>query len=132
MTVELTADDLALLREPHVGIVATLMRDGSSQLTPVWVDTDGRTVLFNTAKDRIKYRNLQRNPVVSLAVVDATNHSRWLSVRGRAEIVETGAVEHVHRLAGKYLGVDRYPYLREGEERVTVRLILESRTAMSS
>ncbi|WP_416979698.1 TIGR03618 family F420-dependent PPOX class oxidoreductase [Streptomyces sp. T028] len=107
MTVELTGDDLALLGESHVGIVATLMRDGSPQLTPVWVDTDGETVLFNTAKDRIKYRNLRRNPMVSPAVVDPANHWRWLSVRGRAEIVEDGALEHVHRLAKKYLGVEQ-------------------------
>ena len=58
----LTTDDLALINEPHLGFVATVMADGSPQVTPVWVDTDGENLRFNTARGRVKTNNLERDP----------------------------------------------------------------------
>ncbi len=125
MPAQLTTADLELLREPHIAIVATRMPDGSEQLTPTWVDTDGVNVLFNTAKGRVKHRNILANPSVSVAVVDPANAYRWVSVRGRAELVDEGAEAHIDLLAKKYLGVDTYPMRQEGEVRVTVRIVPE-------
>jgi PPOX class probable F420-dependent enzyme len=123
MTKKLSPQELELLNEPQIATVATVMADGSPQLTPVWVDTDGEAVLFNTAKGRVKHRNLLRNPKVAVTVVDKNDFYRLVSVRGTAEIVEQGADDHIDRLAKKYLGADSYPWRKEGEQRVIVRVI---------
>lgn len=123
MTKKLSAQELELLNEPQIATVATVMADGSPQLTPVWIDTDGEAVLFNTAKGRVKHRNLLRNPKVAVTVVDKNDFYRLVNVRGTAEIVEQGADDHIDKLAKKYLGADSYPWRKEGEERVIVRII---------
>ena len=117
----LTEEDLALLNEAQLAHVATIEADGSPHVTPVWIDTDGEHILFNTAKGRVKYDNLARNPAVAVSVVDKANDFRTLWVKGTAELVEEGAEEHIHQLAKKYLGQDRYP-LQPGGERVIVRI----------
>ena len=127
---ELTADDVKLLQEPQLAHVATLMADGSVQVTPVWVDTDGEAVLFNTAKGRLKHRNIERDPRITVSVADRANDYRWVVVRGRAEVTEEGADAHIDKLAKKYLGADTYPFRQEGEVRVIVRVVPEHRTAM--
>ncbi|MEV4540618.1 PPOX class probable F420-dependent enzyme/PPOX class probable F420-dependent enzyme, Rv2061 family [Micromonospora echinaurantiaca] len=118
----LTDEDLALLAEPQLAHVATVEADGSPHVTPVWVDTDGEHILFNTAKGRVKYQNIRRNPEVAVSVADKANDFRTLWVKGTAELVEEGADEHIDRMAQKYLGQDRYPFRRAGEERVIVRI----------
>lgn len=128
MSVQLSEEELALLREPQIAAVTTLNADGSPQTTPVWIDTDGEAVLFNTAEGRVKHRNLSRDPRVSILVVDKANDYRWLSIRGRAEFVREGADDHIDRLAKKYLGVDSYPMRTEDEVRVTVRVVPEHRS----
>lgn len=127
MTAELTPEDLALLNEVQIATISTLNADGSAQLTPVWVDTDGEAVLFNTAKGRVKHKNIVRNPDVSVLVVDKNDFYRWVSIRGKAEVTEEGADAHIDRLAKKYLGVDAYPYRRDDEVRITVRVVPEQR-----
>jgi PPOX class probable F420-dependent enzyme len=118
----LSDDDVALLNEPHLAYVATVMADGSPQITPVWVDTDGEHVLFNTAAGRVKTRNLERNPSVAVLVADENDAYRWVGVRGTAEIVEEGADAHIDKLAKKYLGADSYPWRNPAEQRVIVRV----------
>lgn len=118
----LTENDLALLTEPQLAHVATIEPDGTPHVTPVWVDTDGEYILFNTAKGRAKHRNMLRNPVVALSVVDKADDYRTLWVKGRAEMVDEGADQHIDRLAKKYLGQDIYPFRRPGEVRVIVRV----------
>lgn len=127
---ELTSADIDLLNERQIAIAATIMPDGGIQLTPVWVDTDGQAVLFNTAKGRVKYTNLQRNPEIAISVIDSSNSARWLSVSGRAQLVDDGADEHIDRLAKKYLGEERYPFRQLDEERVIVRVSPIRRLAM--
>lgn len=131
MAEELTGGDIALLSEKQIAHIATVMPDGTPQLTPVWVDTDGTAVLFNTAKGRQKHRNLERNPKIAISVVDAANAFRWVSVRGTAEIVTEGADAHIDKLAKKYLGLDSYPMRQPGEERVIVRLVPDRRTGQT-
>lgn len=123
MTKKLSPQELELLSEPQIATVATVMADGSPQLTPVWIDTDGEAILFNTAKGRVKHRNLLRNPKVAVTVVDKNDFYRLVNVRGTAEIVEQGADDHIDKLAKKYLGADSYPWRKEGEQRVIVRII---------
>jgi PPOX class probable F420-dependent enzyme len=122
----LTEDQVALLREKVLAHVATVMPDGSPHVTPVWVDTDGEAVLFNTAKGRLKYRNLSRDPRVAISLSAKDNDYRTVVMRGRAEIIEEGADAHIDRLAKKYLGADSYPGRQPGEVRVTVRVVPET------
>lgn len=122
MTALLTDDVLALLRKPLIVHVATVMPDGAPQCTPVWIDADGTDVLFNTAKGRVKHRNLLQNPAVAISLVDDENPYRMIEIRGWAEMTEDGADEHIDALTKKYLGQDRYPFRQPGEERIIVRV----------
>ncbi len=121
----LTDDQIALLREPVLAHVATLMPDGSPQITPVWVDTDGEAILINTAKGRVKHRNILRDPRVAVSLTARDDDHRTVVVRGRAELVDEGAEDHVDRLAKKYTGQDRYPGRTPDMRRVTVRIVPE-------
>ncbi|MEU5826669.1 PPOX class F420-dependent oxidoreductase [Micromonospora tulbaghiae] len=118
----LNEEDLALLGEPQLAHVATVEADGTPHVTPVWVDTDGEHVVFNTAKGRQKYLNMSRNPVVAVSVADKADDYRTLWIKGTVEFVTEGADEHIDRLAKKYLGQDTYPWRRPGRERVIVRV----------
>ena len=103
--------------------LSTVNADGSPQVTPVWFDSDGTHLRVNTARGRLKDRNLRRNPVVALAVMDPDNPYRYVQVKGRvAEVTESGADAHIDALAKKYMGVDQYPYRRAGEVRVIFRI----------
>jgi len=125
-TAQLTDAQKALLDEPLYAVVTDLMPDGSPHSTVIWVDHDGANLTFNTAHGRVKTRNVQRDPRVSVIVFDPANaFARTLAVRGRAELVDEGADDHIDRLAKKYTGQDRYPWRRPEERRVTVRVIAE-------
>ncbi len=109
-----------LFRKKAFAHVATLMPDGSPQVTPGWCDFDGTFIRINSAKGRVKDKNLRRDPRVALALQDPDTPYRYLQVRGRVvEISEQGADDHIDSLAKKYLGKDTYPNRRPGEVRVT-------------
>ena len=99
--------------------LATVMPDGSPQVTPVWFDYLEGRIRVNTARGRVKDRNMTQNARVALAIIDPENPYRYVQVRGRvASISEEGADAHIDSLAKKYLGKDKYPYARPGEVRV--------------
>ena len=111
--------------------LATLMPDGTPQVTPVWVDYDGSHVLVNSARGRQKDKNMERNPAVSLSIMDPDNPYRYLEVRGRvAEITEEGADEHIDKMAKKYMGVEKYPLRQPGERRVLYKIKPERTSQM--
>ena len=111
--------------------LATVMPDGTPQVTPVWVDYDGSHVLVNSARGRQKDKNMERNPAVSLSIMDPDNPYRYLEVRGRvAEITEEGAEEHIDKMAKKYMGIDKYPLRQPGERRVLYKIAPEHTTQM--
>jgi PPOX class probable F420-dependent enzyme len=96
---------LDLFQKPAFAHLATLMPDGSPQVTPVWIDYDGEYVLVNSARGRQKDRNMQGNPHVALAISDPVNPYRFVQVRGAVvEITEQGAAEHIEELSQKYTG----------------------------
>jgi PPOX class probable F420-dependent enzyme len=114
---------LDLFQKKAFAHLATLMADGQAQVTPVWCDFDGTHVRINSAKDRVKDRNMRRDPRVTLEVQDPDNPYRYLQVFGRVvEITEAGADAHIDSLAKKYLGVDKYPYRQPGEVRVIYKI----------
>ena len=112
--------------------LATLMPDGSPQVTPVWCDLENDDiVVINSAKGRQKDRNLRRDPRVALAIIDPENPYRYLEIRGKVvEITEQGAAAHIDKMAKKYLGVDKYPYGQPGEVRVMYKIKPEHATMM--
>jgi PPOX class probable F420-dependent enzyme len=115
-----------LLEKKAFAHLATLMPDGSPQVTPVWCDHDGDFISINTARGRQKDRNMTRDPRVALAISDPDNPYRYLEIRGRAvEATEQGADDHIDKLAFKYLGKEKYPYAQPGEVRVTYRIAPE-------
>jgi PPOX class probable F420-dependent enzyme len=123
MATEIPSAYQDLFRKPAFASLATLNPDGSPQVTPVWTDFDGTNVLVNTARGRVKHRNLQREPRVALSIFDPENPYRYLGIQGRVtEMTEAGAEAHIDKLAKKYLGKDTYPYRKPGEVRVLVKI----------
>ncbi len=109
--------------------VATLMPDGSPQVSPVWVDHDDSHVIFNTAEGRHKTENLEKDGRIALSIVDPENPYRHMLIRGRvAELSREGADEHIDAMAKKYLDQDSYPFRQPGEVRVRVLIEPESVT----
>jgi len=105
------------------------MPDGSPQATPVWFDYTNGLVRVNTAKGRVKARNLKQGAPVAMAIVDPDNPYRYVQIRGRVRRVsEEGAAQHIDSLAKKYLDKDKYPYAQPGE----VRLLCEIEPASAS
>ena len=114
--------DLFTTRVAHAHL-ATIFPDGSPQVTPVWFDYDGTHVIINTARGRVKYNNMQRDPRVAIAVSDPQNPGRYIQLRGRVvEMSEADGDAVIDRLAKKYMGVEKYPYRQPGEVRVTIRI----------
>ncbi len=112
-----------ILEGKNFAYIATLMKDGSPQVTPVWIDLDGDTILFNTAEGRMKQKKLDRDGLVSIAVHDAANPYRYTQVRGAVEAKQfEGAEAHIDRMAKKYMDLDSYPYRNAAEKRVIYRI----------
>jgi PPOX class probable F420-dependent enzyme len=121
---------LDLFKKKAFAHLATLMPDGSPQVTPVWVDYDGKNVVINTAQDRQKDHNLRRDGRVALSITDPDNPYRYLEVRGRVvERTLEGADRHIDSMALKYLGKEKYPYGKPGEVRVLYKITPEHTTS---
>src|ERR1051325_8810816 len=122
---KLSPDVLQLFRDKNLVHVATLMPDGAPQITPTWVDVDetSNVILINTAKGRVKQKNLARDPRVAVAVIDRNNPYNVATVRGRVlEQTTEGADAHIDRMAKKYLGADKYPLRNPNEERILLKI----------
>ena len=121
---KLSPTQVEFLRRRQFAHVATVNADGSPQVTALWVDTDGEAVLLNTAKGRVKHRNLLRDPRIAISIVDFENPYSSLTVTGRAQLIDEGALEHIRSLQEKYHGNRDFP-LQPGEERVIIRVAPE-------
>jgi PPOX class probable F420-dependent enzyme len=99
--------------------LATVMPDGTPQVTPVWFDYSAGKIRVNTARGRTKARNLKPGAPVALAIMDPDNAYRYVQIRGRVtSATEQGADAHIDTLAKKYLGKDTYPFRQPGEVRI--------------
>ena len=130
---ELTDSAISLFRGKNFAFIASLMNDGAPQITPVWIDYDGKFVLVNTAEGRTKQKNFERDSRVALSVVDKDNPYNTVSIRGKVvEQTRNGADEHADKLAKKYLGVDKYPFRAPGEKRIILKIKPEKVFHMSN
>lgn len=126
MAATLSESAQRLITGVNFGHIATLMPDGSPQVTPVWVDTDGTHLIFNTAAGRQKTRNMERDAKVAVSIADQQNPYTWVQIRGRVvEVTGEGADAHIDKMAKKYLNQDSYPFRREGEQRLIVKVLPE-------
>ena len=122
-TNQITGPVAKLLLDKNFAFISTLMSDGSPQVTPTWIDVEDNIILINTAKGRIKHKNISRDPRVAVSVIDHNNPYNMVSIRGIAiEQSNEGADEHIDRLAKKYLGVDKYPMRSPNEKRIIVKI----------
>ena len=111
--------------------LATTMSNGRPQVTPVWFSYDGTNILVNSAKGRIKDRNMRARRDVALSILDPDNAYRYLQLMGRVvEITEQGADAHIDSLAKKYLGKDTYPWRSPTEVRVIYKITVDKAQTM--
>ncbi len=115
---------LDLFTKKSFAHVATIMPDGSPQVTPVWIDYDGAHVVVNSARGRVKDRNMQPGAPVAIEIMDPDDPYRYIQVRGRvAEVTTDGAEAHINTLSHRYRGKD-YDY-KPGEVRVIYKIAPE-------
>ena len=112
-----------LLDEPVVVQLATVMPDGTPQVTPVWASRNGNEVWVNSAKGRQKDRNLRERRMATVAIMDPKNPYRWMEIRGEVVDVVEGqpAFDHIHALSHAYFGRE-YTSFAPGEERVIYKI----------
>lgn len=120
---EITDSAINLFKGKNFGFIASLMNDGSPQLTPVWIDYEGQFLLVNTAEGRTKQKNFERDPRVAVSVIDQNNPYNMISIRGKVvQQTSNGADEHIDKLAKRYLGVDKYPFRAPNEKRIILKI----------
>jgi PPOX class probable F420-dependent enzyme len=106
--------------------VATLNKDGSLQVSPVWVERDGDTVIINSEQKRKKVRNLKRDGRVALSIQNPDNDYQYVEIRGKVkEITTEGGFEGIDRLSAKYTGQEKYPGNAPGDVRVVIKIEAE-------
>lgn len=116
-----------MLDGPNFAHVATVMPDGSPQVSTVWVERDGDRISFNTAEGRVKTENIKRDDRVALSIYEQDNPYVAAAIQGRVvEMTHDGADDQIDRLAAKYLGVDAYPWKSPDETRVRIVVDVES------
>jgi PPOX class probable F420-dependent enzyme len=122
---ELTGKAKELVEGANFANLATIGRDGYPQVTPVWIDYDGRHVLVNTAEGRAKTNNVRANPRVAISIYAAESPYGPAFIWGRVtDITAEGARDHIDKLARKYLNSETYPYY-QGETRLILKIEIE-------
>ena len=112
-----------LLNGKNLVFIATIMKDGSPQVSPVWADLEDEHIMVNTAEGRIKHKNVLRDPRVALSIVDSNNPLDMTSIKGTVvEIIPDYDYIHANKLTKKYLGKETYPFRRENEKRIIFKI----------
>jgi PPOX class probable F420-dependent enzyme len=122
---QITEPIIQMLNGKNFAYLSTLMKDGSPQVTPTWIDMDegDNSILINTAEGRIKHKNVSRDPRVAISISDQNNPYNMVLIRGKViEQIKEGADEHTDRLAKKYLGMDKYPFPTPIEKRIILKI----------
>jgi PPOX class probable F420-dependent enzyme len=125
----LTEPIVKFFRGKNFGFLGTVNKDGSPQVTPTWVDVienengNEGIILVNTAMDRIKQKNVSKDPRVSISIVDEDNPYSMITIKGRVvEQITEGANEHIDKLAKRYLDAERYPAHSPNVKRIILKI----------
>ena len=117
---------IKLFEEPNLVFIATIMKDGSPQLSPVWADFKDGYVLVNTAEGRIKHKNILRDPRVAISVVNHNDPLDMTTIRGKVvDIIPDYEYKHANKLTKKYMGKEIYPFKQPGEKRIILKILPE-------
>ena len=112
-----------LFQAKNLVFIATVMRDGSPQLSPVWANYEDGYILVNTAEGRIKHKNIIQDPRVAVSVVSKDNPLDMTTIRGRVvEMIPDYDYKHADRLTLQYMGRDHYPFKRKDEKRIILKI----------
>lgn len=123
MAIELSEKAVGLLKGKNFANVATTRRDGSPQVSPIWVDFDGTHIILNSEEKRAKVKNLRRDPRVSVSVFDQGNPYSYVQIQGRVvELTPEGGAEGIDKMAQKYLGQEKYPYNKPDDVRIVIKI----------
>jgi PPOX class probable F420-dependent enzyme len=114
---------ITLFRQKNIVFIATLMKDGSPHLSPVWANFDSGYVLVNTAEGRIKHKNILRDPRVAVSVVSNNNPLDMTTIRGKVEeIIPDYDYTHADKLTQQYMGKNHYPFKGKNEKRIILKI----------
>jgi len=117
---------IKLFEGRNLVFIATIMKDGSPQLSPVWADYENEHILINTAEGRLKHKNVLRDPRVAISVVDQNNPLNMTTIQGKViEIIPDYEYQHANRLTKKYMGKDNYPFRQPMEKRIVFKILPE-------
>ncbi|MHB8546916.1 MAG: PPOX class F420-dependent oxidoreductase [Nitrosotalea sp.] len=124
MTGNMTPQVAQLIEDKNLAFVATIMKNNSPQITPVWIDLVDGKIIVNTAEGRVKQRNVSRDPRVAISIVDRNDPYNMVTIQGQVvEQTTEGADSHIDKMAKKYLGVDKYPFAMPGEKRILLKIV---------
>ena len=112
-----------LFSEKNLVYIATIMRDGSPQVSPVWANYEDGHILINTAEGRIKHKNVMRDPRVAVSVTSITNPLDMATIRGTVvKLIPDYEYEHADKLTRQYMGREHYPFKRDDEKRIILKI----------
>jgi PPOX class probable F420-dependent enzyme len=112
-----------LFKGKNLVFIATVMKDGSPQLSPVWADYEDGYIMVNTAEGRVKHKNVLRDSRVAISVVSQNNPLDMTTIRGKViEIVQDYDYVHINKLTKKYIGVENYPFRQANEKRIVLKI----------
>jgi len=112
-----------LFSEKNLVFIATVMKDGSPQVSPVWANYDDGFILVNTAEGRIKHKNILRDPRVAVSVTSNDNPLDMTTIRGKViEIISDSEYLHADKLTQQYMGRSNYPFKQENEKRIILKI----------
>ena len=114
---------IKLFQQKNIVFIATLMSNGAPQLSPVWANYDSGYILVNTAEGRIKHKNILRDTRVAISVVSHDNPLDMTSIQGTVvEIISDYDYVHADKLTQQYMGKKHYPFKRENEKRIILKI----------
>ena len=113
-----------LIDDKNLAHFATLKKDGSPHVAPVWIDRDGDIILINTTSSRLKYKNVQNDKRISLSITDYKDPYTWASIIGEVVELSTADAEtHIDKMSQKYLGIPKFPMKNTTEPRIMIKII---------
>ncbi len=114
---------LKLFSEKNLVFIATIMKDGSPQVSPVWANYEDGFILVNTAEGRIKHKNILRDPRVAVSVTSNDNPLDMTTIRGKViEIISDSDYTHADKLTLQYMQKPRYPLKQKNEKRIILKI----------
>ncbi len=125
-TIPESHQDLLRDEKKAFAYLATIMKDGSPQVTPVWFNVEGESIMINSAEGRVKDKNMRAHPTIAIAIADPGDPYRYLQIRGKViEYTNDGADAHIDALSFKYTGNPKYQWRNPKDKRVKYKILIE-------